>query len=43
MRGHIDKWCMENCDSRKVEELNNVCKTKLIVKIMVIVIICITD
>ena len=29
---------MENCDSRKVEELNNVCKMKLIVKIMMVVI-----
>ena len=36
MKGHTDKWCMENCDSRKVEEFNNVRKTKLIiVKIMV--------
>ena len=31
MKGHTDKWCMENCDSRKVEEFNNVCKTKLII------------
>ena len=35
MRGHTDKWCMENCDSRKVEELNNVRKIKLIVKLMI--------
>ena len=42
MRGHTDKLCMENCDSRKVEELNNVCKTKLFAKITVL-IFCVTD
>ena len=22
--GHVDAWCLENCDSRKVKELENV-------------------
>ena len=26
MRGHTDKWCAENCDPHKFEELNDVCK-----------------
>ena len=24
MRGHIDRWCLENCDSRNIAELDNV-------------------
>ena len=24
MAGHIDKWCLANCDSRKIAELDNV-------------------
>ena len=24
IRGHTDKWCLENCDARKHSELNDV-------------------
>ena len=24
MAGHVDKWCRENCDARKLKELDNV-------------------
>ena len=24
VRGHVDKWCLENCDARKISELDDV-------------------
>ena len=24
MKGHVDRWCKENCDASKVDELNQV-------------------
>ncbi len=26
--GHINKWCLENCDARKVKDLEEVCVVK---------------
>ena len=24
MKGHVDRWCKENCDARNIEELREV-------------------
>lgn len=29
IKGHVDPWCLENCDARKVNELEKVLKQRL--------------